>query len=102
MLLCGKPFSAIGCCFLCIFGWAPGVSFARLTVLNHYANRRTKKEIKAINNPDWISQVLIKPKNNQYRLPPVRGQKTRQLRPLEYDDVAVGGGGHKFRRKNQF
>ncbi|MCL4509827.1 MAG: YqaE/Pmp3 family membrane protein [Bacteroidetes bacterium] len=49
VFLCGKPIQAAVNIFLCIFLlWIPGVMHSLMVVHDHYADKRTKKIIKAI------------------------------------------------------
>ena len=48
VLLCGKPFQALLSIPLTLLGWAPGVIHALFVVNNHYAERRNKRLIQAV------------------------------------------------------
>ena len=50
VLLCGKPFQAVINCVLTLLFWIPGVIHAIFVVNNHYADERTKRVVKAIEN----------------------------------------------------
>ncbi|HEY9167100.1 MAG TPA: YqaE/Pmp3 family membrane protein [Candidatus Kryptonia bacterium] len=49
VLLSGKPIQALFNIVLCVFLWIPGVIHALLVVHDHYADKRARRVIKAIN-----------------------------------------------------
>jgi uncharacterized membrane protein YqaE (UPF0057 family) len=57
VLLCGKPFQALLSIPLTLLGWAPGVIHALFVVNNHYAERRNKRLIKAIERNRFATYV---------------------------------------------
>jgi uncharacterized membrane protein YqaE (UPF0057 family) len=48
VLLCGKPIQFLFNIILTLLFWIPGVVHAILVVNDHYANKRTQKIVKAI------------------------------------------------------
>lgn len=48
VFICGKPIQGIINIFLCLFLWVPGIVHALLVVHNRYADKRTDKIVKAI------------------------------------------------------
>jgi uncharacterized membrane protein YqaE (UPF0057 family) len=51
VLLCGKPFQALLNVILTLLFWIPGMIHAILVVNNHYADKRTARIVKAMNDP---------------------------------------------------
>ncbi len=50
---CGRFVAGFFCCFLCLFFYFPGAAYAVNVVNNRYADKRTKRVVKAINLPQW-------------------------------------------------
>jgi uncharacterized membrane protein YqaE (UPF0057 family) len=48
VLLCGKPIQALLNLFLCLFLYVPGLIHALLVVSNYYADQRTARVVRAI------------------------------------------------------
>jgi len=48
VLLCGKPFQALLSIPLTLLGWVPGVLHALFVVNNHYADKRSQRLIRAM------------------------------------------------------
>lgn len=100
VLLCGKPFSAILNAFLCLFLWLPGVAHARDTVLNHFADKRNKRELRVINRPAWVNDVYGEPKTRIKGRRKLVGQQIQEAlaQPVPMDP-AIGQNGTRFRKR---
>jgi uncharacterized membrane protein YqaE (UPF0057 family) len=57
VLLCGKPFQALLSIPLTLLGWAPGVIHALFVVNNHYADKRNKQLIRAVERGHFAGRV---------------------------------------------
>lgn len=92
VLLMGRPFSAIGNMFACLFFWVPGVKHALVCYADYKVDTSVKKVTKAINNPTWTRADKEQSEGR------VRGKRER-IAVIQYEGADVGMNGTQFRRK---
>lgn len=92
VLLMGRPFSAVGNCFLIMFGWVPGVKHALVCYADYKIENGVKRVTKAIDNPAYTKKAP-----RQAARQPAPRQAAREV--IVYDNPHVGKNGTFFRPK---
>jgi uncharacterized membrane protein YqaE (UPF0057 family) len=94
VLLMGRPFSAVGNMFCCLFFWVPGVKHALVCYADYKVDKSVKKVTKAINRPEWTRASLTQSEGR------LRSKPKRERVEVSYVDAPdVGRNGTQFRRK---
>lgn len=89
----GRPFSAVGNFFCCLFFYVPGVKHALVCYADRKVDKSVNKITKAINNPTYTRALKEQGEGR------VRGKRIAIPIIAEYDDPHVGQHGTKFRSR---
>jgi hypothetical protein len=92
VLCMGRPFSAIGNMFACMFFWVPGVHHALVCYADYKVDTSVKKVTKAINHPAYTRAGYAQSEGR------ARGKRER-IEVIHYEGADVGMNGTQFRRK---
>lgn len=93
VLLMGRPFSAVGNFFCCLFFYVPGVKHALVCYADRKVDKSVSKITKAINNPTYTR--ALKPQS-EGRVP---REKRQRIEVIQYEDADIGLNGTVFRKR---